>query len=141
MAKAIQRLSYLHAHDALTLIRHSVSVPKLQHVIRSSPCANNECLQKFDDILRDGLSKVLNVDLSHNQYIPTTLPVNKGGIGIRNVVSLTPSAFLASAASTFNLQNRILSENLALIPDTRVTGTLAIWSELSYNQTWPLNFI
>ena len=29
VAKAIQRLSYLHAHDALTLIRHRVSVPKL----------------------------------------------------------------------------------------------------------------
>ena len=29
LAKEIQRLSYLHAHDALTLIRHSVSVPKL----------------------------------------------------------------------------------------------------------------
>ena len=41
---------------------------------------------------------------------------------------------LASAAFTFNLQNRILSENLALIPDTGVTDTLAILSELSNNQ-------
>ena len=55
--KAIQRLSYLHAHDALTLIRHSVSVPKLLHVLRSSSCAENEFLQKFDDILRDGFPK------------------------------------------------------------------------------------
>ena len=67
LAKAIQRLSYLHAHDALTLNRHSISVPKLLYVLRSSPCTNNEFLQKFDDILRDGLNKVLNVDLSHNQ--------------------------------------------------------------------------
>ena len=29
LAKAMQRLSYLHAHDALKLIRLSVSVPKL----------------------------------------------------------------------------------------------------------------
>ena len=69
LAKAIQRLSYLHAHDALTLILYNVSVPKLLHVLRSSPCANNEFLQKIDDILRDGLSKVLNVDLSHNRRI------------------------------------------------------------------------
>ena len=132
-AKAIQRLCYLHAHDALTLIRHCVSVPKLLHVLRFSPCANNEFLQ-FDDILRDDLSKVLNADLSHNQWIQATLPVNKDGIGIRNVVSLAPSAFLASAASTFNLQDRIFSENLALIPDTSVTEALAIWSELFNNQ-------
>ena len=68
-----------------------------------------------------GFPKVLNVELSHNQWIQATLSVNKGGIGIRSVVSLAPSAFLASAASTFNLQNRILSKNLALIPDTSVT--------------------
>ena len=135
LAKEIQRLSYvgLHAHDALMLIRHSVSVPKLLHVLRSSLCANNEFLQKFDDILRDGLSNVLNIVLSHNQWIQATLPVNKGGIGIQSVVSLAP-AFLASVASTFNLQNRILSENIALIPDTSVTDTLAIWCELANNQ-------
>ena len=90
--------------------------------------------KKIDDILRDGLSKFPNIDLSHNQWIQAALPVSKGGIGIRSVVSLAPSAFLASAASTFNPQNRILSENLALIPDTDVTDTLAIWSELSNNQ-------
>ena len=84
--------------------------------------------------MRDGLSKVLNVDLSHNQWIQATLSVNKSGIGIQSVVSLALSAFLASAATTLNLQNRILSENLALIPDTSVTDTLAIWSELSNNQ-------
>ena len=84
--------------------------------------------------MRDSLSNVLNVDLSHNQWIQATLTVNKGGIGLRSAVSLAPSAFLASATSTFNLQNRILSENLALIPDTSVIDTLAIWSELSNNQ-------
>ena len=82
LAKAIQRLSYLHAHDALMLIRHSVSVPKLLHVLRSSPSANNEFLQEIDDIFRDDLSKVLNVDLSHNQWIQATLSVNIGSIGI-----------------------------------------------------------
>ena len=77
LAKAIQRLSYLRVHDALTLIRHSVSDPKLLHVLISLPCANNEFLLKCDDILRDGLSKGLNVDLSHNQRIQATLPVKK----------------------------------------------------------------
>ena len=46
LAKVIQRLSYLHAHDALTLICY-VSVPKLLHVLRSSPRANNIFLQKI----------------------------------------------------------------------------------------------
>ena len=106
MAIAIQRLSKLHAHDVLTFIRPSVSVPKLLHVLRSSPRANNEFLQKFDDILRNGLSNALNVYLSHNKWIQATLPVNKGGIDIRSVGSLSPVAFLASAASIFNLQKQ-----------------------------------
>ena len=42
LARAIQRLSHLHAYDALTLIRHSVNVLKLLHVLRSSPRANND---------------------------------------------------------------------------------------------------
>ena len=125
----------MHTHDALTHIRHTVSVPKLLHVLGSSPCANNEFLQKLDDISRDGITKVLYVDLSHNQWIQATLSVNKGGIGIRSVLSFAPSAFLVSAASTFNLRNPILSENFALTPDTSVTDTLAIWSGLSNNQT------
>ena len=133
LAKAIQRLSYLHAHDARTLICYSISVPKLLRVLRSSQCANNEFLQKFDNILRDGFSKVLNVDLSHKQWIQATLPVNKGGVGIWSVVSLAPSAFLASAASTFTYKT-VSSENLALIPDTSVTDILAIWCEFSNNQ-------
>ena len=84
--------------------------------------------------MRDDLSRVLNVDLSHNQWIQATLLLNKDGIGVRSVVSLAHSASLALAASTFNLENSIFLENLALIPDISVTDTLAIWSELFNNQ-------
>ena len=45
-------------------------------------------MNSYKNFMRDGPSKVLNVDLSHNQWFQATLtlPVNKGGIDIRSVV-------------------------------------------------------
>ena len=48
------------------------------------------------------------MDLSENQWIQASLPVGDGGIGIRSAQMLAPSAFLASAASTPQLQQSIL---------------------------------
>ena len=44
-------------------------------------------------------------DLAWNQ---ATLPVAKGGLGIRSVVALAPFAYLASAATTHDLETRLL---------------------------------
>ena len=44
------------------------------------------------------------MQLSDNQWLQSSLPVREGGLGVRSVVSLAPSAFLASAVSTRPLQ-------------------------------------
>ena len=41
MEKAISRLPLLHAHDALTLLRNSISVPKLLYTLRTSNRSEN----------------------------------------------------------------------------------------------------
>ena len=61
-------------------------------------------LREFDNTLRSGLTSILNVDLNENQW---TLPVGDGGLGIRSAQMLAHSAFLASAASTFQLQHAV----------------------------------
>jgi len=60
-------------------------------------------LPKFDAVLRESLSTTLNIDLSANRWIQASLPVRWGGLGVRSFVSLAPSAYLASAASTGEL--------------------------------------
>ena len=45
------------------------------------------------------------------QWIQASLPVADGGLGIDRVASLAPSAFLASAASTHDLQEHILARS------------------------------
>ena len=55
------------------------------------------------------------------------MPVAKGGLGIRSVARLAPSAFLASAASTSNLQTMLLPTSHDF-PDPEVPRVTAVWS-------------
>ena len=78
--RAIGRLSLLPAHDALTLLKSSFSVPKIMYMHRSSPCHGHEALDKFDYLLRTGLG---NLSISDIQWIQASLPVSIGGLGAR----------------------------------------------------------
>jgi len=53
------------------------------------------------------------------------------GLGIRCAVMLVPSAFLASAAGTLDLQDRVLPPHLSIIPDSSVQMSLSAWQTLS----------
>ena len=61
LERAIGRLKLLPAHDALVLLRNSLAMPKLLYTLRTSPCAGNPLLTKFDETLQDGLCSILNV--------------------------------------------------------------------------------
>src|SRR6266516_1291602 len=127
LALAIDRLKLLTAHDALILLRASFSAPKVLHTLRSSPCAGHTALNRFDDLLKNGVSMITNSYLTDLQWIQASLPVKNGGLGIRRVASLASSAFLASAASTLDLQEHIFSQS-ATIPDPAVAALRELWS-------------
>jgi len=103
LSRAIERLTLLQAHDALIILKNSLAIPKLLYLLRTSDCGDNLLLSEFDNTLRSGLTSILNVDLSENQWTQASLPVGDGGLGIRSAQMLAPSSFLASAASTFQL--------------------------------------
>ena len=86
-------------------------IPKLQYILRTSPCAGNPLFSTFDGVLRSGLSKIVNVELNGSQWKQASLPVQMGGPGERSACMLAPSDFLASAAVTQSLQNAILPES------------------------------
>ena len=98
LARALTRLEKLTSHDALILLRASFSAPKVMHTMRSAPCAGHPALDSFDNLLRQGLSSIMNVALSDQHWTQATLPASDGGLGLRQVriASLAPSAFLAS---------------------------------------------
>ena len=113
--RATSRLGLITAHDALVLLRASFSAPKLQHIMRASPCFDNEHLLKFDELLRTAIFKICNVSLSNNQWLHASLTVKSGGLGIRLVSSLASPAFLASAVGTRDLQNQILYTDMIML--------------------------
>jgi hypothetical protein len=129
LTRAISKLKLIAAHDALLLLRASFSAPKLMHTLRSSPCAGHPSLDSFDQLLRSCVSSITNTDLTEQQWNQATLPVRNGGLGVRRVSSLAPSAFLASAAGTRDLQALILSKcNNCPAADPNITSVMSVWS-------------
>jgi hypothetical protein len=108
LTRMISRFELISAHDALVLLKCSVSTSRLQYTIRNPPCAGHPLLSKFNDLLHTATSKICNIALSNDQWLQASLPVKNGGLGIRRVASLATSAYLASTAGTLGLQNRIL---------------------------------
>jgi len=131
LTRAVSRLSLLHAHDALVILRNSLSVPKLLYTLRTANCSGRSALQQFDDILRDGLSAILNISLTDDQWIQALRPVRSGGLGIRSATMLAPSAFLASAAGTSVLQNNIISTSGVVTADPAFQSSLDAWKIIS----------
>lgn len=132
---AVHRLALLSSHDALVLLKNSLGGPKLQHVLRTSPCCNHPSLPQFDATLRSAITQICNVTLSDHQWAQASLPVRHGGLGIRSVSTLAPSAFLASAAGTHTLQELILRNCHVARED--ISTSLASWVSLSRSQAPP----
>jgi len=128
LARTLSRLDLITAHDALLMLKASAGFQKLVHILRSSPCFDHPALREFDDLLRAGISKITNNDLDDFAWLQATLPVSDGGLGIRSVCSLAPSAFLASAAATLELQTAILPEGFSS-SDSAVDMNLSVWKD------------
>ena len=78
--RAMSRLTMLHSHDALVLLKNSLSSPKLLYTLRTSECCDSPVLPQIDAALRDGLSRILNVDLSDDNWLQASLPDKNGAV-------------------------------------------------------------
>ena len=127
LARASLRLRLLDAHDALLILTHSLSAPKMLYTLRCSPCSDHTGLVEFDHILRRSLSMITNVEIDDLAWVQASLPVADGGLGVRSVALLAPSAFLASAAATLDLQTQLLPHGVAF-PDKGRDLALSTWT-------------
>ena len=82
-----ERFCHFKSHDAFCLLRHAFSIPKLLHILRSSPCFLCPSLSTFDGLLRSLASEILNVDLNDSAWTQASLPVGSGGLGLRRACS------------------------------------------------------
>ena len=100
------------------------------HVLRTSPCVGNIILNDIDATLRNCVTRTFNVQMSDDQWLQASFPVNKGGLGIRTATSLAPSAFSSSSAATSVLQSMILNDRFMETTISEIQAHTA-WKSLS----------
>jgi hypothetical protein len=84
----------------------------------------------FDNLLKTGLRRITNCDLSDRQWLQVSLPVKEGGLGVHGVSELAFSAYLASAAGTQRIQDQMLSQCNISTADQQVAAYKSVWSTL-----------
>ena len=112
---AILKMALISSHDALVILKYSLGSTRMLYVLRASPCTSNPALIQFDDLQRTAIGKIANCTLNDINWIQASLPVKHGGLGIRSVDVLAPSAFLASAAATLSIQSAALPASFTAI--------------------------
>jgi len=130
-----RRLELMPSHDSLFLLRNVLAAPRLMYILRTSPCTDSPELPLYDSVLRNSLSATLNVDIDDNRWLQASLPVRWGGLGVRSVVLLAPSAYLASAASTMELTSTLLPIRLRDIEDSGVASAMSAWRMATTSRT------
>ncbi|XP_055329721.1 uncharacterized protein LOC129582262 isoform X2 [Paramacrobiotus metropolitanus] len=130
------RLRLLSAHHGFYLLRNCLSIPKLMYTLRCSPCWKvPELLDEFDGHVKEVLEEITNTELDGQVYTQATLPVAKGGLGVRRAKALAPSAFLASMFSTRQLTSRIYNGDTEKL----VNAACECWKRESACEELPLD--
>ena len=137
LRRLTRRLEFMEAHDSLFLLRNVLAAPRLMYLLRTAPCTDSPVLPQYDAVLRDSLSVVINVDLDDDRWRQASLPVRWGGLGVRGVVLLAPSAYLASAASTAELTSTLLPARLRDVDDSGIAIATSAWLRQATCPTTP----
>ena len=101
-----ERLCHLQTHDAITILRHSFAIPKLLHILQTSPAFSSPLLTSWGNLLMSIVSRITNIDFTagDSSWLQATLPVTAGGVGFRSASNLAPSAPSADGASDLMCQ-------------------------------------
>ena len=133
------RLKLLDPHDALFLLRHAFSLPKLTYFLRTSPCfKNTEMLKKYDKALRVALISILNVGMEDSSWEQCSLPVRMGGLGIRSASEISLPAYLSSVSATSEHITPLLPIYLRNGSNPFFTQATIQWSTLLSGEEFPV---
>lgn len=77
-------LQLLSSHNAILLLKHSFSPPKLLYKLRTPPCFLSPVLQDYDELLKPTLSGITSIHSGEvdQAWRQATIPVPFGGLGI-----------------------------------------------------------
>lgn len=104
------RSSHLNHHLAYTFIKFCLFVPEINFLSRTGTFWKfTEVVNKLDGQLKLILEKILNVIIKDKTWIQVSLPINQGGLGIRQIEDICLPAFLSSVSGSSLLVSSIFS--------------------------------
>ena len=131
----IGNVEKLIAHYGFFMLKNCFSLSKLLYFMRTSTCFDHPVLlQKYDKTVRDGLSKVCNVEFDDILRTQLALPPEMGGLGVSYASLLALPAFLASAFGASDFLTTIFTETFEDVPFTKA---LEKWLSLTNEQKNP----
>ncbi|GAV03777.1 hypothetical protein RvY_14157 [Ramazzottius varieornatus] len=126
------RLEKISAHQALFLLKNCLSLPKLLYILRCSPTFSClPSLQAFDETIRKCAGKIAKIAMDDTAWRQSSLPVSRGGLGIRRVDEPALPAFLASVHSSFDLMEQFYPQ---VDVNSIVSPAIHLWQEQSISQ-------
>ena len=126
----------LDAHYGFFELKNCFSLPKMLYFLRTSRCFNHPALlEKYDKTVRDGLSRVCNVNFDDISSTQLAQPAKMGGLGISSASLLALPAFLVSVFGASDYLTTIFSETFE---DVSFTTMLEKWLSLKNEQESPL---
>lgn len=126
------RLQSIPSHAAFYILKNCLAIPKLTYLLRCSPCWRcEEGLLNIDNIIRKSLENITNNSFNEVNWLQATLPVPKGGLGIRASSSLSLPCFLSSFSSVQKLILDILPDRLHFSSDSAFAEGEHLWSSLT----------
>ena len=110
LKRMISRLALIDPHQAFVLLRHSFAIPKMYHLLRSAPTyQQKELLKQYDELIRDSMSEITNVNFTNKAWSQASLPVRFGGLGIRKALDIALPCYISSALRATSLVEAITS--------------------------------
>ena len=119
------------------MLKNCFRLRKLLYFLRTSTCfIHPALLEKYDKTVRDGLSKVCNVNFDNISSTQLALPAEMGGLGVSSASFSAMSGFLASA---FGASDFLTTVCLETIEEVSFTKALEKWLSLTTEQESPLD--
>jgi len=133
---SILRISALIGHVSLpyiiTLSTHILTnfpfiLSKKPLVVHITPSLLKLIVTRFDEVIRNTLASLGNLKLDAEAWAQASLPVRFGGIGVRRVEDLAPSAFLSSMLVSASMIQTLLPGRAKQAPDPALDMALSHW--------------
>ena len=133
LGRFASRLKLIQPHQAFFLLKNSMSLPRINYILRTTNMSTHRDLTTYDNVLRDTLEDILNVRLNDTKWKQAILPVKHGGLGLRAAADVSLPAFISSC-----MQSRELSFEISGLEEIAgLRSATVLWAQVTGGATFP----